>query len=212
MQRTDRDAILPAVERAARRTGLALAFALAIACVSYDELPLCAAFPGDLPTSECQATDEVEAYRWALAQEVLRWTQWEFPRNAPLRVHVGDELRVDRVCVGSASADPGWSTRDRVAASLRGLRRVGPAPVCLVDTTLELSGTLVANSFEPGANIPLAMLPCEADMDRCINQLDEVCGFFYNGQRKTYPTPCDACADPRVAGYLEFECSSHWRQ
>lgn len=196
---------------AATWCGAGLAAALLLACItSYQELPLCAALsPRDPPPDACVDSAEVEDYQARLAYEILRHSLWEYPNGVPLHVALRPDRRVGLVCVGSERARAGWSDRDRVAASLGALRQLPPAPACLAGTTLDLSGELTRRSVPPGGiRLPHAMLDCrELQGQRCVPQ--PVCGVFQNGRRRTYPDACEACREPALVGYLEFECRTN---
>jgi hypothetical protein len=194
--------------RAALCAGV-LAAAL-FACVSYDELPLCGPYDwGAAATRVCSDSDEVTAWRASLAQLVLRRSQWVHPMKVPLHVGVDDRGRVGPVCVGSATADPGWSTRDRVAASLRQLRAAPPAPACLAGTTVDLTAALVEGGAPASYAGPIGMIACEPDArdrDDCSQRIEWVCGTLDDDTRKPYRNACEACSDRRVLGFFETYC------
>jgi hypothetical protein len=192
-----------------RPCGLLLAIAIAGCITPYDELPLCVGDArGEAPTTECSLSQEVETYRAALAHQVLRWSQWQYPPGLPLRVRLSEQRRVTDVCVGSPGREPSWSERDRVAASMRHLRAVPSGPTCLAGTTLELSGTLVAASIPDwAAHLPAGMTSCARYRDgSCPSPLTTVCGVHKDGRRRTYANACAACDEERVVGFFDFHC------
>ncbi len=199
--------------RAASSCGAGLVAALLLACItSYQELPLCAALsPRDPPPDSCADSAAVVDYEDRLTFEILRHSLWEYPAGVPLHVALRSDRRVGLVCVGSESARPGWSARDRVAASLGALRSLPPGPACLAGTTLDLTGELTRRSIPAGAiRLPVGTRSCrEFQGVRCVPQPVEVCAVFQDGRRRTYPNACEACREPSVVGYLDFECRIH---
>lgn len=193
------------------RPALALVAATVLACVSYEELPLCGAVSArERPTLACRESDEAAAWQSLLAWEILRRSQWQYPYGVPLNVEVDDGGRVGRVCVGSAGQEAGWSTRDRVAASLPSLRSAPPAPACMSGTTVRLSRTLYEQGVPEGSEPPpLGMTPCEGppeEFRHCPSERRVVCGVLRDRNRRSYPNACEACRDPDVIGWFDFHC------
>ena len=186
-----------------------LAAAGLFACItSYDELPLCGAFDwGAAATRDCADSDEVQAYQARLAHEVLRRSQWEYPAGVPLHVGIDARGRVGPVCVGSPTREAGWSTRDRVAASLRFLRAAPAAPACLTGTTVDLSSVLMERSTSASAELPLGARSCRGLRDAaCTSRFEHVCGVYRDGRRRSFTNACIACSDDGVVGYFELPC------
>lgn len=183
----------------------------ALACVSYEDLPLCEALTArQRPSLECRQSDEAAAWQAKLAWEVLRRSQWQYPYGVPLHVEVDDAGRVGRVCVGSTAQEAGWSTRDRVAASLRSLRASPPAPACMAGTTVKLDGTLAEQGLPEGSEPPpLGMTPCEGPADHhqhCPSEQRVVCAVLRDGGRRSYLNACEACRERDVIGWFDFQC------
>jgi hypothetical protein len=157
----------------------------------------------------CSDSDEAKAWRATLAGLVLRRSQWSYPMGVPLYVGVDGAGRVGPVCVGSATSDPSWSTRDRVGASLPQLRAAPPAPACLTGTTVDLTAALVESSAPGSYAGPLGLIACAPDardVDDCPQEIDWVCGIQRNEARQPYRNGCTACTDRRVIGYYETYC------
>lgn len=190
------------------RFGLIVAMAFAGCITPYSELPLCTVDSrGDAPTTSCRLSAPVEQYRAALATEVLRRSQWQYPAGLPLEVKLDANRRVTHVCVGDEESKPGWSTRDRVASSLRSLRSAPPAPECLAGTSFDLSSTLVELSAPDWVvDLPAGMSSCDGYRDTQCPNLMAVCGVFRDGRRRSFANACDACQDGRVVGFFDFVC------
>jgi hypothetical protein len=187
-----------------------LAAAALAACVSYDDLPLCGPYDWNQAAARvCTDSDEAQAYRRFLAEQVLRRSQWSYPMGVPLHVGVDRSGRVGPVCVGSPTQEPSWSTRDRVAASLRNLRAAPAAPACLAGTTVDLTSALVEWGAPDSYSGPIGLIPCEPDsreVDDCPVRIEWVCGVHRDDTRAAYRNACHACNDSRVLGYTETYC------
>ena len=186
-----------------------LAALLLVACTSYEDLPLCRDLARrERPSASCAASSDVARYEKLLADEILRQSDWEYPDGVPLHVTLRPDGRVGVVCVGKETAKASWSARDRVAASLPGLRRVRPGPACLAGTTLDLTSVLARRRAPSGGvRLPYGTVSCdEVRGRRCVHRVGEVCGVFRDGRLRTYPDACEACQHPSIVGYLEFPC------
>ena len=54
---------------------------------------------------------------------------------------------------------------------------------------------------------PSLIVQCSAERPQvCTMEYDPVCAELVSGGRKTYSSPCNACADDAVAGYLRGAC------
>lgn len=64
---------------------------------------------------------------------------------------------------------------------------------------------------QPAPAAPLVsnpITPCaEPRPELCTMQYDPACGSLVAGGFRTYASPCNACADPAVAGYQNGPCS-----